>query len=96
MSTPEAAPSRSQRTKGDAFSVNEHEGLFGQQAAHVELDMTITAIGDVQVDGAACLLWQKSCQVRCVADTQFFDVCRTIRLIWGSGRLLPRSECSSP
>ena len=33
-------------------------------------------------DGSARLLWQKSCQVRCIADAQFFDVCRTIRIHW--------------
>ena len=71
-----------QRTKGDTFAVNQYEGFFGQQAAQIELDRTITAIADVLVDGAACFLRQESCQVRCVADAQFFDVCRTIGIHW--------------
>src|SRR6266480_1019071 len=71
-----------QRTKGDTFAVNQYEGFFGQQAAQIELDRTITAIADVLVDGAACFLRQKSCQVHCVADAQFFDVCRTIGIHW--------------
>src|SRR5205823_4509034 len=69
-----------QRTKGDTFAVNQYEGFFGQQAAQIELDRTITAIADVLVDGAACFLRQKSCQVRCIADAQLFDVCWTIRI----------------
>src|SRR5436190_6577793 len=69
-----------QRTKGDTFPVNQHQGFFGQQAAHVELDSTVPAIGDVQVGGSPRLLRQKSCQVRCIADAQLFDVCRSIRI----------------
>ena len=42
-----AEPDRVQRTKGNTFSVHEHEGFFGQQAAQIELDSAITAIGDV-------------------------------------------------
>src|SRR5439155_1716973 len=71
-----------QRTKGDTFSVNEHQGFFGQQAAQVELDSTVTAVGHVQVFGSTRLLWQKGCQIRGVADAQFFDVRRTIRIYW--------------
>ena len=82
MSTPPLNPTAVQRTKGDTFSVNEHQGFFGQQAAQVELDGAVPAIADVQVRGSASLLWQKSCQVRCIADAQFFDVCRTIRIHW--------------
>src|SRR5262249_49499051 len=43
-----------------------------------ELDSTVPSIAHVQVSGCARLLWQKSCQVRCSADAQLFDVCRTI------------------
>ena len=82
MSTPAAEPDRIQRTKSDTFSVNEHQGFFAQQAAQVELDSTVAAIANVQIRGAACFLWQESCQVCCIADAQFFDVCRTIRIHW--------------
>src|SRR5256886_10243620 len=53
-----------QRTKGDTFAVNQYEGFFGQQAAQIELDRTITAIADVLVDRSACFLRQASCQFR--------------------------------
>src|SRR6266480_4758485 len=76
-----------QRTKGDTFSIDKHQGFLGQEAAQVELDSTVPAIGDVQVDGSARLLWQKGCQVRCIADAQFFDVRRTIRIHWIGARL---------
>src|SRR5205823_12982787 len=69
-----------QRTKGDTFSVNQHQGFFRQQAAHVELHSAVPAIGDVQVGGSPRLLRQKSCQVRCIADAQLFAVCRSIRI----------------
>ena len=77
-----AEPDGVQRTKGDTFPVNKDEGFFGQQAAHVELDSAVPAIANVQVRGSARLLRQKSCQVSCIADAQFFDVCRTIRIHW--------------
>src|SRR6266478_2843971 len=72
-----AEPAGVQRTKGDTFSVNEHQGFFGQQAAQVELYSTVTTSA-VEVDGAASFLRQKRCQVGSVADAQFLDVCRTI------------------
>src|SRR6266436_505073 len=72
-----AEPDGVQRTKGDTFSVNEHQGFFGQQAAQVELYSTVTTSA-VEVDGAASFLRQKRCQVGSVADAQFLDVCRTI------------------
>src|SRR4030095_17049069 len=74
-----AEPDAVQGTKGDTFSVNQHQGFLGQQAAQVELDSTVPAISDVQILGATRLLWQKSCQVRCVADAQSFDVSRAVR-----------------
>src|SRR6266699_1121594 len=82
-----ASPGDAQRTKGDTFSVNEHQGFLAQQAAQVELDSTVTTIADVEADGSARLLRQKSCQVRCIADPQFFEVCRTIRIHWIGARL---------
>src|SRR5256885_12976511 len=72
-----AEPDGVQRTKGDTFSVYQHQGFFAQQAAQVELDSTVTTIA-VEVDGAASFLWQKCCQVGSVTDAQFLDVCRTI------------------
>src|SRR6476660_7847533 len=69
-----AGPGDAQRTKGDTFSIDKHQGFLGQEAAQVELDSAVTTIADVQIDGAACLLWQKSCQVRRIADAQFFEV----------------------
>src|SRR4030095_4541620 len=63
---PSAEPDGVQRTKGDTFSVYQHQGFFGQQAAQVELDSAVTTIADVEVDGSARLLRQKSCQVRCI------------------------------
>src|SRR6266581_949367 len=85
-----AEPDGVQRTKGDTFSINEHQRFLGQQAAQIELDSTVAAIGDVQVDGAARLLRQKSCQVRRVTDAQFFEVCWTIRIHWIGTRLFRR------
>src|SRR5262249_61432330 len=67
-----------QRTKRDTFSVNEHESFFGQQAAQFEFSRAVTAIADVLVDGTACVLRQKGCQVRFIADSQLFDFCRTM------------------
>jgi hypothetical protein len=52
------------------------------QAAQIELNSTVAAIAHVQICGCARLLWQKSCQVRCITDAQFFDVCRAIRIDW--------------
>src|SRR6266487_3496136 len=82
-----ASPGDAQRTKGDTFSVNEHQGFLAQQAAQVELDSTVTTIADVEADGSARLLRQKSCQFRCIADAQFFEVCRTIRIHWIGARI---------
>ena len=42
-----AEPDGVQRTKGDAFSVHQHQGFLSQQAAQVELDSAVAAIGDV-------------------------------------------------
>src|SRR6266481_5280522 len=58
-----AEPDGVQRTKGDTFSVNEHQGFFGQQAAQVELNGAVTTSAGVQVLSSARLLWQKRCQV---------------------------------
>ena len=77
-----AEPHRVQRTKRDTFSVNQDEGFFGQQPAQIELDGTVPAIANVQICGCARLLWQKSCQIRCIANAQFFDVCRAVRIHW--------------
>src|SRR6266498_511193 len=82
-----AEPDSGQRTKGDTFSVYQHQGFLAQQAAQVELDSTVTTIADVEVDGSARLLRQESCQFRCIADAQFFEVCRTIRIYWIGARL---------
>src|SRR6266536_3693289 len=43
-----AGPGDAQRTVGDAFAIDQNQSLFGQQAAQVELDRTVTTIGDVQ------------------------------------------------
>ena len=75
-----ACPRDAQRTVGDAFAIDQNQSLFGQEAAQVELDRTVTTIGDVQVNGATRLLRQERLQVGRVADAQFFDVCRTIRI----------------
>ena len=45
-----------QRTSADTFAIDQDQRLFGQQAAQVELDSTVTAIANVQVDGATRLL----------------------------------------
>ncbi len=47
----------------------------------------IVVIADVHVDGSARLLWQKSCQVRYIANPQFFEVRRTVRIHWIGARL---------
>src|SRR5207247_6175481 len=36
-----AEPDSVQRTKGDTFSINQHEGFLGQQTAQVELNSTV-------------------------------------------------------
>src|SRR6266566_1972609 len=82
-----AGPGDAQRTVGDAFAIDQNQSLFGQQAAQVELDSTVTTIADVHVDGSARLLWQKSCQVRYIANPQFFEVRRTVRIHWIGARL---------
>ena len=64
----------------DALSIDEDQSLFGQQAAQVNYDAAVTAIGDVLVDGSAHLLWQLIEQVCCVAHTQPLEVLRTIRV----------------
>ena len=56
-----AEPDGIQRTKGNMFSIDQHEGFFGQQATQIELYGSVPAVGDVQVCGCARLLWQKSC-----------------------------------
>src|SRR4029077_5263821 len=63
-----AEPDGVQRTKGDTFSVNQHQGFFGQQAAQVELNGAVPAGAGVQVLGSPRLLWQKRCQVGCIAN----------------------------
>src|SRR5439155_11118519 len=82
-----AGPGDAQRTKGNTFPIDKHQGFLGQEAAQVELDSTVPAIGDVHVDSPARLLRHKSCQVRCIADAQFFEVSRTIRIHWIGARL---------
>src|SRR4029077_7987161 len=58
-----AEPDGEQRTKSDAFSVDEHEGFFGQQATQVELNSAVAQksthalIACVQVRRSAGLLW---------------------------------------
>src|SRR5439155_19497 len=77
-----AEPDGVQRTKCDTFSVNEHQGFFGQQAAQVELNSAVSASPGVQVLCSPGLLWQKGCQVCRIANAQLFDVCRTICVHW--------------
>src|SRR6476659_8222278 len=77
-----ACPGDAQRTVGDTFSIDKHQGFLWQEAAQVELDSTVTSIANVHVDSPAGLLWQKSCEVRRIADAQFFEICRTIRIHW--------------
>src|SRR5439155_2277507 len=55
-----------QRTKGDTFSVNEHQGFFGQQAAQVELDGAVPASATVQFLVPARRLGQKRCRFLCM------------------------------
>src|SRR5205807_8646374 len=43
----------------DALAVYQNQGLFWQNAAQVQLDGTVAAIGDVLVNGAARLLRDK-------------------------------------
>jgi hypothetical protein len=83
-----AEPGNAQRTRGDAFSINQNQSLLGQQTAQVELDSTVTTIAeataDVQVDGATRLLRQKRLQIGRIANPQLLDVCRSISVhrIW--------------
>src|SRR5207244_10683440 len=62
----------------EAFAVYQNQGLFWQNATQVELDGTVTAIGDVLVHRAAGLLRDDRGQIGCVTDTQLLDVLRTI------------------
>src|SRR6266404_5663462 len=67
-----------QRAIGDTFAIDQNQSLFWQNAAQVELDRAVTAVTDVQVYRAAGLLRDEFLQVRCVADTQFLNVLRTV------------------
>src|SRR5262249_14952981 len=73
-----AEPDGVQRTKRHTFSVHEHERFFGQQPAQIELDGTITALTDAQMDRQARFLRQKSCEIRCSTNAQLCNVRRTI------------------
>src|SRR6266566_3812664 len=48
-----AGPGDAQRTKGDTFSIDQHQGFLAQQAARVELDSTVTTIADVEARSCA-------------------------------------------
>src|SRR5438477_9042452 len=56
-----AEPDGIQRTKGDTFSVHQHEGFVGQQSAQVELNRAVSTSAEVLVHSSARLLGQKSC-----------------------------------
>ena len=72
---------------GNAFSIDENQSFFRQQTPQVRYDAAIAASDSVLVDGRAHLLRQIGQQVRCIADAQFFEVCRTIRIHWIGARL---------
>src|SRR5439155_3700814 len=42
-----AGPGDAQRTKGDTFSIDQNQSLSGQEAAQIEWDSTVPAIGDL-------------------------------------------------
>ena len=88
MSTPRAAAadteSAAKPVYGNAFSIDENQSFFWQQTPQVRYNGAIAANGSVLVDSRAHLLRQIDEQVRCIADAQFFNVCRAIRVhrIW--------------
>ena len=57
-----------QPSYGDALSIDEHQSFFGQQTTQVRGDTTVTAVGDVLVDGRTRLRRQLEKQIRRVAD----------------------------
>ena len=80
MSGPALTSGDAQRTVGDAFAIDQNQSFLGQKAAQVELDRAITAVADVQVDSSTRLLRNELLQVGRVADTEFFDVLRPVRV----------------
>ena len=81
-----AKTSDAQRTIGHPLAIDQNQGLLRQDAAQVELDRAVTAVADVEVHCAACLLRNKFLQVRGIADTEFLNVLRPIRVHWiGTG-----------
>ena len=87
-----AKPGDAQRTEGHPFAVNQNQSLLRQDAAQVELDATVTTISDVLVNGSARLLRDECLKVGCVADTQLFDVLRSIGVHWIRARLFRRGN----
>ena len=79
-----AETSRAQPTTGDTFSIDEHQGFFGQQTAQVELDGAVSTIADVLVDSTARLLRDDILQILGTPDTQFCNVLSSVGIdgIW--------------
>src|SRR5436190_5194495 len=86
MSTPPLNPTAFNEPRATRFPSTSTRVSLASKPAQIELHGAVPAIAHVQVGGSARLLRQKSCQVRCIADAQLFNVCRTIRVHWiGTG-----------
>src|SRR6266478_7306755 len=92
------APGRTQRTEGDTLAVDQNQSLLWQQAAQVELNGTIAAVADVQVNSATGLLRNEFLKIGRIANTQFLDVLRTVRVhrvrarLFGCGNVRTRYD----
>src|SRR6266436_721027 len=92
------APGGTQRTKGDPLAVDQNQSLLWQQAAQVELNGAIAAVPDVQINSATGLLRNEFLKIGRIADAQFLDVLRTVRVhgVWarlfGCGNVRTRHD----
>src|SRR5437016_3559570 len=93
-----ARPGGAQRTEGDTFAVDQNQSLLRQQAAQIELDCAIATVTDVQVNGSTGLLRNEFLKIGRIADAQFLDVLRTVRVhrvrarLFGCGNVRTRYD----
>jgi len=79
MSTPELSPTAANEPKADTFSVNDYQVSLANKPRRLNWTVPSPPLAMFRLTFAR-LLWQKSCQVRCIADAQFFDVSWTVRV----------------
>src|SRR5262249_51390976 len=73
-----AKSSGTKRTVCDALAINQNQSFLGQNAAQVELNGTVAAVADVQVNRSPRLLRNELLKVGSVADTEFLNVLRPV------------------